>query len=160
MNIKNAFIVARISVIFVLLSASIAFAKPPVEIDPCALISQMEAEEIMGVKMKTGTLREQAATGMKLCLYETADENSFAMLQVSIIQGQHATENFSIIKENFADHEMIDGIGEDSFVATPGIHILTTGCYLTIAAGNINQNKDKLLVAGKRAVASLEKELK
>ena len=110
--------------------------------------------------MKAGKLREQKAIGMKLCLYEAADDNSFGMLEVSIIQGQTAKETFSVIKNNFPDHEMIDGIGDDTFIATPGIHILKNGCYLTIAAGNLNRNRDKVLEAGKRAVANLEMELR
>jgi hypothetical protein len=120
----------------------------------------MEVEEIMGEKMKAGTLREQKATDMKLCLYEAADDNSFGILQVSIIQGQSAKETFSMMENNFPDHEMIDGIGDYAFIATPGIHILKNGCYLTIAAGNLNRNRDKVLVAGKRAVADLEMEVR
>lgn len=160
MSIKSALIVSISSIIFVLLSSIVTFANPPIIIDPCDLINHTESEEIMEEKMKTGKLTEQKATGMKLCLYEATDDNSFGMLQVSIIQGQTAKEAFSIIKRNFPDHEMIDGIGEDTFIATPGIHILNNGCYLTIAAGNLDRNKDKLLMAAKRAVANLEKKLK
>ena len=160
MSIKSAIIVLRISVIFILLNTAVALANPLIVIDPCELITHMEAEEIMGEKMKASKLQEQKATGMKLCLYEAADDNSFAMLQISIHQGQIAKETYSIIKNNFPDHEMIDRIGDDTFIATPGIHILQNGYYLTIAAGNLNQNRDKVLVAGKRAVANLKMELK
>lgn len=157
---KSPFMVLRISVIFILFGATVTFANPPLIVDPCDLITHMEVEEIMGEKMKAGTLREQKATDMKLCLYEAADDNSFGILQVSIIQGQSAKETFSMIKNNFPDHEMIDGIGDYAFIATPGIHILKNGCYLTIAAGNLNRNRDKVLVAGKRAVADLEMEVR
>lgn len=160
MSTKKAFLVLKISVVFVLLSTTITFAKSPSPIDPCSLITHMDADDIMGEKMKAGQFQEQKATGMKLCLYEAADDNSFSMLQVSITQGKAAKETFSMIKSNFPDHEMIDGIGDDAFIATPGIHILKDGCYVTIAAGNLNRNRDKVLAAGKMAVANLEKELK
>lgn len=160
MSIKSTFVVSIISIIFVLLNSAVTFPNHPIIIDPCNLITHLESEEIMGEKMKAGELRKQKATGMKLCLYEAADENSFGMLQVSIVQGQTAKETFSIIKRNFPDHEMIDGIGEDTFIATPGIHIWKNGCYLTIAAGNLDRNRDKLLAAAKRAVANLEMKLK
>ncbi len=160
MSIKSSFKVLIISVIFILLCTDVTFANPPIIIDPCDLITHIEAEEIMGEKMKAGKLREQKATGMKLCLYEASDSNSFGMLQVSIIQGPTAKENFLMIKNNFPDHEIIDGIGDDTFIATPGIHILKNGYYLTIAAGNLNMYKTKVLVAGKRAVTNLEMKLK
>ena len=159
MNINRPFIGSIISIIFVFLS-TVAFANPPTNIDPCDLVTQMESAAIMGERMKAGTRQEQKATGMKLCLYEAADDNSFTMLQISIIQMVTAKETFSIIKKNFPDHEMIDGIGEDAFIATPGMHIFINGCYLTIAAGNLDRNRDKLLAAGKRAVANLEIKLK
>jgi hypothetical protein len=160
MSIKNAIVALRISSVFILLNTAVALANPLVKINPCQLISQMEAEEIMGEKMKASKLQEQKATGMKLCLYEAADDKSFAMLQVSILQGKIAKETYSIIKNNFPDHEMIDQFGEDAFIATPGIHILDNGYYLTIAAGNLNQNRDRVMLAGKRAVANLEIKLK
>ncbi len=156
MSIRSIFIVSIISIIFVLLNSAVNFANPPIIIDPCTLITHLESEEIMGEKMKAGAPGKQEATGMKLCLYEAADDNSFAMLQLSIVQGQTAEETFSTIKKNFPEHEMIVGIGEDTFIATPGIHIWENGCYLTIAAGNLDRNRDKLLAAAKRAVANLE----
>ena len=130
--------------------------KPPVIIDPCDLITQMDAEKIMGEKLKSGQLREQKAIEQKICLYEAADDNSFTMLQVSLVQGQRAKEIFIEIKTNFPDHDSVQGIGDDAFLATPGIHILKNDYYLCIAAGNLNRNRDTLQAAGKKAVAALE----
>ena len=160
MSLKSALIASGISLLFVYSTVTATCASPPLLIDPCDLITHMEAEEIMGESMQDGTLREQKATGMKLCLYEAADDNSFAMLQISIVQGQTAKETFSVIKNNFPDHEMVGGIGDDAFIATPGVHILKNDCYLTIAAGNLSRNRDKALAAGEKSVANLEIKLK
>ncbi|MFO8083341.1 MAG: hypothetical protein R6U27_03370 [Desulfobacterales bacterium] len=50
-------------------------------------------------------------------------------------------------------------MGDDAFIATTGIHILKGEYYLTIGAGNINRNKDKLTDAGANAMAKLESAL-
>ncbi len=140
-------------------------------IEPCELITQAEAEEIMGVALKERQYSENKVVGQKLCLYEAADENSFAFLNIGLTQnafippkifasGQSAKSIFSTIKEAFPDREAIIGTGDDAFVATPGIHILKGDYYMTIGAGNINQNRDKLKIAGVKAMANLEAALK
>ncbi|PIE54233.1 MAG: hypothetical protein CSA35_06720 [Dethiosulfovibrio peptidovorans] len=79
------------------------------------------------------------------------------MLQISIVQGEKAKECFSAIKEGFPDHEVVKGIGDYAFFAPPGLHVLAENYYITIAAGNLNKNKDKTLTAGKKLVSRLKK---
>lgn len=140
-------------------------------IEPCQLITKAEAEEIMVVAFKEGQHSENKVVGQKMCLYEAADENSFAFLQISLTQnafippkifasGQTAQTIFGTIKEAFPDREAINGAGDDAFIATPGVHILYGDYYMTIGAGNINQNRDKLKIAGVKAMANLEAGLK
>lgn len=140
-------------------------------IEPCKLITQAEAEEIMGVALKEGQYSEQEMVGQKICFYETVDENSFAFFQISLTQnafilpkifasGQSAQTMFSAIKKAFPDGEIINGTGDDAFIAPPGIHILKGDYYMTLAAGNINQNRDKLKMAVGKAMANLETALK
>jgi hypothetical protein len=140
-------------------------------IEPCELITQVEAEEIMGVALKEGQYRENQVVGQKMCLYEAADENAFAFLNISLTQnafmppkifaaGQNAKSIFSTIKEAFPDREAVNEMGDDAFIATPGIHILKGDYYVTVGAGNINQNRDKLKIAGIKTMANLEARLK
>jgi hypothetical protein len=140
-------------------------------IEPCELITRTEAEEIMGAEMKDGQYSENKVVGQKICFYEAADENSFAFLQISLTQnsfvspnvlasGQNAQTIFSSIKEAFPDRQDINGIGDDAFIATPGIHILKGDYYLTIGAGNINRNQDKLTDAGVKAMAKITNQYK
>ncbi len=136
-------------------------------IEPCELITRTEAEKIMGEEMKDGKYSENKVVGQKICFYEAADENSFAFLQISLTQnsfispnvlasGQNAQTIFNSIEEAFPDRLNIKGMGDDAFIATPGIHILKGDYYLTIGVGNINRNKDKLTDAGAKAMTKLE----
>ena len=140
-------------------------------IEPCKLITQAQAEAIMGVALKEGQHRENQVVGQKMCLYEAADENSFAFLNISLTQnafippkilasGQNAKSIFSAVKEAFPDREAVNKMGDEAFIATPGIHVLKGDYYVTIGAGNINQNRDKLKIAGEKAMANLEAALK
>ena len=140
-------------------------------IEPCELITKTEAEAIMGVALKAGQRSENEVVGQKMCLYEAADENSFLFLNVSLTQnafippeilasGQTAQSIFSTIKEAFPDRETVDGTGDDAFVATPGIHILKGDYYLVIGAGNIDQHRDELKIAGDKVISKLETLLK
>jgi len=140
-------------------------------IEPCALITQAQAEEILGMALKAGQYRENQVVGQKMCLYEAADENAFAFLNISLTQnafmppkifaaGQNAKSIFSTIKEAFPDREAVNEMGDDAFIATPGIHILKGDYYVTVGAGNINQNRDKLKIAGIKTMANLEARLK
>ena len=136
-------------------------------VEPCDLISKVEAEEVVGAALKEGQYSENKVVGQKICLYEAADSDSFAFLQLSLTQdafiapkvlasGQDAKAIFTSIKNAFPDREDISGIGDEAFIATPGIHILKGDYYLTVGMGNIKRNKAGLIEAGKMAVANLE----
>ena len=136
-------------------------------IEPCKLISKNEAESILETALREGQYSENKIVGQKICIYEAADKNSFVFLQISLTQnefiapnvlssGQNAKTIFTSIKNAFPDRENINEIGDDAFIATPGIHILKGDYYLTIGAGNIKSNKDKLISAGAKAMANLE----
>ena len=139
-------------------------------LEPCELISKAEAEEIMGTALKEWQYSENKVVGQKICLYEAADSNSFVFLQISLTQdafiapkvlasGQSAKTIFTSIKEAFPDREGVAGIGDDAFLATPGLHVLKGDYYLTIGAGNLKSNKGRLISAGEKAVANLEASL-
>jgi len=136
-------------------------------IEPCNLISKNEAENIMETPLREGHYTENKITGQKICIYEAADKNSFVFLQISLTQnefipanilsaGQNAKTIFTSIKNAFPDRENINEIGDDAFIAPPGIHILKGDYYLTIGAGNIKRNKDKVISAGAKAMANIE----
>lgn len=150
----------KIICVFGLFFPQVVFAQSPAVVDPCTVISKVEAEAIMGEKMKAGRVREQKAVGMNLCLYEADSDGSFSMLQVSIIRGEKARQMYSAIKANFPGNEPIAGIGDDAFLATPGLHAIRGDSYLSVAAGNLKRNREKVLMAGKKAMMNLKKFMK
>ncbi len=144
----------------ILMTPCTLFAGSSDSMNPCDLITQVEASDIMSEPMAVGELEKREVIHMQLCLYKPLNANSFTMLQVSIINGPRAKESFNGIKTNFPNHEAVKNIGDDAYFATPGLHILAEGYYLGIAAGNLKRNKDKLLAAGNKAVSNLKKKLK
>ena len=133
-------------------------------IEPEQLVSKDEAEKLAGNKLKDGIKDDQAAVGLKQTFYESAEEGG-RFLQISITQKvfmKTANEPNSIykaIKDNFPDHVAVTGIGDDAFIATPGLHILSGEYYLLVAVGNTKDAKaiEILKTAGKLAVENLKK---
>ena len=137
-------------------------------IEPEQLIVKEEAEELLGAAVANVQKSEQEVVGQKQCLYEFAGEASDRFLQVSLtqrafIKNQNAEVTpkfiFESIKDNFeAELVAIDGIGEEAFITTPGIHILQGDYYIVIAVGNTSNetNRDILKAAGAKAVRNLE----
>ena len=145
-------------------------------IEPCELITQAEAEEIVGTALKEGQYSEQKMVGSKTCFYDSVDEDAFAFFQISINQkafmppkflasGQSSKTLFSAIKDAFGDKRVdISGMGDEAFIGTPGIHILKGDYYMTIAIaigiGKTDKNNELKKAAGEKALANLEAALK
>lgn len=51
----------------------------------------------------------------------------------------------------------IDGVGDDNFLAPPGLHILKGNYYMTVSTGLMSKDKEKLKAAGMKAVENLSK---
>lgn len=141
-------------------------------IDPLSLISREEAEKLLGIALKEAELTDNKAVGMKLCFYDSGKDGT-GFLQVSIVQkslmpealiksGQNPVTIYEATKQNFQGALIVDGIGEDAFIAPPGLHILKDGFYIVIAVGNSDneENRKILKEAGKLAVLNLEKATK
>jgi len=50
------------------------------------------------------------------------------------------------------------GLGDDAFVGTGGLHMLSGDCYITIGVGNPTRegNREKLEAAGRLVLAKLQ----
>lgn len=151
-----------------LLTADIQAAGLNSVLEPGVLITRTDAETFMGTAMKDGENSENKVVGQKICIYNAADDNSFAFLQISLTQntfmpegmlaaGQSAQTIYETTKNAFPNREIVPGLGDDAFIATPGIHILMGEYYLVIGAGNLNRNRDKVLAAGSKAVENLNR---
>ena len=126
-------------------------------IEPAMIISREDAKELTGVVFDECTVKEQPAIGLKLCVYE----KDGAFLQVGLTQaanmkGGNTPESiYSAIKGGFKEAGKIAGLGDDNFIAPPGLHIMKDGYYITVSLGLIAKDQEKLQAAGMKAVENL-----
>ncbi|MBL6955760.1 MAG: hypothetical protein ISR54_02895 [Chlorobium phaeobacteroides] len=135
-------------------------------IEPCALVTRSEAETLLGEPVDDAEKSEQKVVGMKLCLYNPQNEDSWGFLQVSLTQpafmpatGLPPSEIFHSIKDAMSDSRTdLEGFGDEAFIATGGLYILKGEYYITIGAGNIDRAEiqERLKAAGKIALGNLD----
>ena len=143
--------------------------EPAAMIEPSQLISQAEAESIIGHTLDVVEDTEEERVGLKQRLY-TATDDMNALLQIGITQQaamppeqtQTPEDLYRAITENFDDAVQVDGIGEEACFATPGLHILESGRYILVAVGNTSTDaaRQKLKEAGRVAVENLRAALR
>jgi len=77
-------------------------------------------------------------------------------------QTQTPEDLYRAITENFDDAVQVDGIGEEAWFATPGLHILESGRYILVAGGSTSTDaaRQKLKEAGRVAVENLRAALR
>ncbi len=135
-------------------------------IEPCALITKTDAEQLIGEPMKDPQKRDNKVVGQKLCIYESAKKDSFRFFQISLTQqafmpanGQSPKSIYESLKANFPNAVKVEGIGDDAFIAPPGLHAIKGDYYITIGVGNSSdpKNREILKAAGKKAVDNLLK---
>lgn len=136
--------------------------------EPCALVTRAEAGSLLGEDVKDGQYGEQKAVGMKKCFYEAANSEKF--LQVTVQQpefmppqvlaaGQNPKAIFAETKKGLADGRVdLAGLGDEAFIGTGGLHMLSGDCYITIGVGNPTRegNREKLEAAGRLVLAKLQ----
>ena len=143
--------------------------EPAAMIEPSQLISQDEAESIIGHTLDVVEDTQEERVGLKQRLY-TATDDMNALLQIGITQQaamppeqtQTPEDLYRAITENFDDAVQVDGIGEEACFATPGLHILESGRYILVAVGNTSTDaaRQKLREAGRVAVENLRAALR
>ena len=132
-------------------------------IEPAMLISREDAKALTGVNFGECTVKEEPRVGLKLCVYD----KDGAFLQLGLTQaafmdkktseGGNTPESiFKTTKSAFKDAGKIEGVGDDNFLAPPGLHILKGSYYLTVSLG-MSKDNEKLKAAGLRAVENLNK---
>jgi len=135
-------------------------------IEPCQLVTQEEAAQLLGEAVKPAEKSEKQVVGMKLCMYNPASGEPIPFLQVSLTQdaffppgGAGAASIYKSLKDNFEGMRSdIEGVGDEAFIASGGIYIMADGCYIQIGAGNTSSDvvRNRLIEAGKIAVAKLK----
>lgn len=111
-------------------------------IEPEQLISKEEAATLLGEAVMDAEKTDQQVVGQKICIFEAADENSFRFLQISLTQQAYMPDNGMTPESTYEsivgafDGDELDGIGDKAVFATPGLHIMAEGYYISIAGGN------------------------
>lgn len=133
-------------------------------IEPCNLITAEDAATILGEAVKPAEKSEKQVVGMKLCMYN-AQSDSMEFLQVTLTQdafmqpgGIPTASIYKSLKDNFEGMRTdIEGVGDEAFISTGGIYIMSDGYYIQIGAGNTSKEsvRNRLIEAGKMAVAKL-----
>ncbi|NTW64509.1 MAG: hypothetical protein HGA46_10650 [Chlorobiaceae bacterium] len=134
-------------------------------IEPCHLVTQQDAEKILGEPVKEAVRTEKPIVGLKLCMYNPVREQSASFLQITLTQnsfmlpdGTTSASIYNRIKKNFdGTRTDISGLGDNAFIATGKLYILKDSYYIMIAAGNTNREATRtiLLEAGKTALDNL-----
>jgi len=130
-------------------------------IEPAMLISAEDAKSLTGAAFGPCKTSEDARIGQKICVY---DKDS-AFLQITLTQSAFMDKNspntpeslFKTTKGFFKDAGRIDGVGDDNFIAPPGLHIYKNGYYMTVSLGLMSKDKQKLKAVGSKAVENLVK---
>ena len=92
-------------------------------------------------------------------------EKDGALLQVGLTQAAYMDKNngntpesiYKATKSACKDAVKIDGVGDDNFLAPPGLHILKGSYYVTVSMGLMAKDNEKLKAAGLKAVENLSK---
>ena len=131
-------------------------------IEPAMIISKEDAKALTGVNFADCTAKEQPVVGLKMCVYE----KDGAFLQVGLTQpafmdkkaGNTPESLYRATKSAFKDAVKIDGVGDDNFLAPPGLHILKGSYYMTVSIGLMAKDNEKLKAVAVRAVENLNKQ--
>ncbi|MDD2318780.1 MAG: hypothetical protein PHO83_01890 [Geobacteraceae bacterium] len=132
-------------------------------IEPAMLFSKDDAKALTGIDFGECRVTEQPVVGQKLCVYDKGN----SMLQVGLSQAAFMNKKtlasgttpesiYQATQQAFSGAERIDGVGDDNFMAPPGLHILKDGYYITVSLGRAN-DREKLQAAGLTVVENLEK---
>lgn len=142
------------------------------QVDPQKLISRAEAEQLVGNALKDpdkDKINGIPSEGMTFCLYDTEATNG-RFLQVSVFQRTETYNGdpravFDALKTPAANSTAqpaiaaVSGVGDEAFIADPGLHMMYKGYYILIAVGDPRDpaNQEILKAAGKKAAENLDK---
>ncbi len=153
-----------------------AAPKPPAAATPLnakaleasAVFTQSDAEHLLNRVLTPGRLSSEPVVGLKLCVYEKEDAfcqvtltQKNAMTAENLAAGQSPKAIFETLKQNYPKAKQLENVGDDNFLAPPGLHILKGDYYITLSFGGENNKlgAEKWQSAGQTAVANLLKNL-
>ncbi len=142
----------KAGVVLLLLTVFWGIAQASEPFNSCGLLTQEEAEVLLGEPVKGPELKEtKNPLGQKMCLYSTV--SSSRLIQISVIrtadmapkirkQGQSASKIYRTTKEMLDPMEQVEGVGDDACWGTPGLHILKGAIYVLVSVGNTSKREN------------------
>jgi hypothetical protein len=111
---------------------------------PERLVTKAEAEVLVGNSLEEGKIEQTPADGMTLVFYPSKQGR---FLQVTVHQRNDETapfpgEKFEMLKLGAQDPAAVEGVGDEAFIAPPGLHMMANGYYVAIACGNPSDTKN------------------
>lgn len=143
------------------------------QVEPQQLISKAEAEKLVGNALKdadTSQVNSIPSTGLKFCLYDSTVKDD-RYLQISVYErtdafNQDPKQIFDFMKSpapratksSTPVIATVSGLGDEAFIADPGINIVYQGYYIVISVGDPNdaKNQEILKNAGQLAIDHLK----
>ena len=137
-------------------------------IAPDTLLSQTDAEHFLNRILNPAKHSSQPVVGQKICIY--AKEDAFCQLTITqtaamtpenLAAGQSPQDIFQALKANFPNAPQLTDVGDDNFLAPPGLHIIKGNYYLTVSFGTDNHKftPEKWRAVGQLLVANLLKNI-
>jgi hypothetical protein len=106
-------------------------------IDPCLLVTPAEAAQALGAPAEADRPREaNIPPRLATCRYAADRDPALAVMTVMVRQGYSDSEaktSFDLAREQFAQAEGVDGLGEQAFRLGDQLHVLSGTTHFTIA---------------------------
>lgn len=125
-------------------------------VDPVSLITQEEAASILGEPSKPAEVKTQQVNpmGQKEVIFNPVNEDSFKMLQLSIVQNEGMNKNmiasgytvkklYEDTRKGFTEARDISGIGDQAFQRPSWLHVLKGNTYFVVFINNKTTDAQK-----------------
>ncbi len=126
-------------------------------VNPCDLVTKAEVEALAGEAMAAPDLQEQAMIGQRICFFSAASDDSFRFVQVTLQQlasmpeamvkaGRTPRQNFDGIRDMLETTIPVEGVGDEAYIGTPGLHVMVGEVYLGIDVGNSDDPANQVML--------------
>lgn len=118
-------------------------------VDPATLITQDEAAAVLGEPSKPAEIKTSSVNpmGQKEVVFNPVNDNSYKMLQLSIVQNEGMNKNMTAsgytvkklyedTRKGFADAKDVSGVGEQAFMRPSWLHVVKGNTYFVIYINN------------------------
>jgi hypothetical protein len=135
------------------------------KVDPCALLTQAEIQEILGKPVQPGTMKTSANAAIGFpCQYVVGDYGAFSVLVKTAGIAETPDKMMAELNKMNIKTEVVAGIGDKSFFAFPGYGMVQINSFkgsryaimtLLVPGFSEQQNKDAAAKLMKKALPKI-----